>query len=1015
MRAPAFGPAQLGRRGPYAFKGTLLVLRKRNFEIGLSVQVTAEHESRPTTAILDTGAGPSVIREDFLPTDWQRYAEKAPKATHVCDASGQLLKARGLLEVTVHVGDKAMVFSFLVVRALSVPVILGMDFQKRYVAAIYPGVETVRWHDGTLTEALRVWEGQHQPAPDRRGKPYRAEPAALCLTKSVTIAPHSIQAVFGRCGTAGLCLIRERPVQLAEKGVRLHNALANVKARKDFRFYLTNISGRPVNLPKGYAVGVVEPYNGPVHAVPDEPCQALGEGAPPVATFGSGIAVGPEEARQANLGPAQGDGASHTADQPGPTDQDGPPIPRVAYELIPPELHGAVRDLMARYAGLWDGQLGRLDITPHRITLTPGARPIRSQPYRAGLYQRGLIAGEVAKQLKLGVIEPAQSEWSFPVVLVPKPDGSQRFCVDYRRLNDVTVKDAYPLSRMDDCIDFLGEATCFSTLDCNMGYWQIPVAIEDQDKTTFTCHEGTYKYVRLPFGLTNAPATFQRAIDMLLAGVKWKTVLVYLDDVIIFSKTAPEHLAHLEEVFSLLAKAGVSLKASKCFLFQDEVHYLGHIVGKGQVRVNEKNLVGLRQAQPPKTKKDLRSFLCMCNVYRRFVKDYAAVAKPLTALTSTKVADPLADFTAEQLQAFEALKWRLTHTTILALPRRKGQYTVDTDASAGQLGCFLLQEQPQGGLKPVGFWSRGLTSAEKNYSTTERECLAVVWALFLLRPYLLGNRFIVRTDHTARKWMLHMDGAHGRLAQWRLRLAEFDYVVETRAGSAHHAADTMSRLATTGANKTPIPEEIPCLLTLANFARGWVAPDPKTNKGFPPLTLDLLLRAQAADDRCLEIRREMDNNTRSRFGETPEGLLVRLSPLDRAVQIYVPEGLRQEVLTLEHVPAHAGHPGVNKMYTAMRRAYYWEAMVADVQNFVANCTACAKRKVGGRRRTAPLRLFPASEPLTDVCLDLLGPFPESATRNVYLLVMVDRFSKLTRVAPLPREAAETVASAFCDT
>lgn len=351
----------------------------------------------------------------------------------------------------------------------------------------------------------------------------------------------------------------------------------------------------------------------------------------------------------------------------------------------------------------------------------------------------------------------------------------------------------------------------------------------------------------------------------------------------------------------------------------------------------------------------------------------------------------------------------------MALTRRKGQYTVDTDASATQVGCVLLQEQPEGGLKPVGYWSRPLSQAEWNYSTTERECLAVVWALFLLRPYLLGTRFMVRTDHSALKWMLHMDGAHGRLSQWRLRLAEFDYIVETRAGAAHHAADTMSRLKTTGVDTKPIPEEIPCLLTLANLARGWVAPYPQTNKGFPPLTVERLIRAQSTDARCVEIRAEMDNNTHSRFGESPDGLLVRLSPLDKAVQVYEPEGLRQEVLTLEHNPAHAGHPGVNKMYTSLRRAYYWESMVADVYTFVANHNACAKGKVRGRRRTAPLRLFPASEPFTDVCLDLLGPFPVSASGNRFLLVIVDRFSKLTRVVPIPREDAETVASGFCDT
>ena len=166
----------------------------------------------------------------------------------------------------------------------------------------------------------------------------------------------------------------------------------------------------------------------------------------------------------------------------------------------------------------------------------------------------------------MGVMKPSQSEWSFPVVMVPKADGSPRFCAEYRRLNDMTVKDTYPLPRVDDCIDFLGEASVFSMLECDSGYWQISVAVEDQDKTTFTRHEGTYKYIRLPFCLTNAPATFQRAIDMILSVVKWKTCLVYWDDVIVFSRSVEEHITHLDEVFGLLSRARVSLKASKCFL-----------------------------------------------------------------------------------------------------------------------------------------------------------------------------------------------------------------------------------------------------------------------------------------------------------------------------------------------------------------------------------------------------------------------------------------------------------------
>jgi Reverse transcriptase (RNA-dependent DNA polymerase) len=230
--------------------------------------------------------------------------------------------------------------------------------------------------------------------------------------------------------------------------------------------------------------------------------------------------------------------------------------------------------------------------------------------------------------LKAGVIEPASSEWESPVVLVPKPDGALRFCVDYRKLNAVTTRDTYPLPRMDEYIDSLGDAQIFTTLDCNSGYWQIPVAPEDIEKSTCTSHEGTFQYNRMPFGLRNAPATFQRTVDIVLSGLRWKTCLVYLDDIIVFSNSPEEHARHLNEVLSLLYGAGLSLKLAKCAFFRDTFNYLGHVIRPGKLEVAAKNTDALKTAKPPATQTELRSFLGLCNVYRRLVPSFAKVASP---------------------------------------------------------------------------------------------------------------------------------------------------------------------------------------------------------------------------------------------------------------------------------------------------------------------------------------------------------------------------------------------------
>jgi len=308
--------------------------------------------------------------------------------------------------------------------------------------------------------------------------------------------------------------------------------------------------------------------------------------------------------------------------------------PHVHTSNVPVRLRPQVLSLLEQHRALWSGHLGSIKATQHRIELKPGSKPVGLNPYRMGPQTRELIQAQVDRMLKLEVIEPSQSEWASPVVLIPKPDGSPRFCIDCRQLNERTVRDSYPLPRMDDCLDSLGDAQFFSTFDCNAGYWKIPIAEEGNTKTAFTFHCGTYQCTRLPFGLCNAPATAQRAIDMILSGVKWQNVLVYFDDLIIFSADAESHLSHMDTVLTLHGRHGVTLKALKCHLFSNEVEYLGHVVRPGRLSVNEKNLKAIKKAAFLKTQTQLRSFLGMCNVYRRFTVDFAKTAKPLNDLNS---------------------------------------------------------------------------------------------------------------------------------------------------------------------------------------------------------------------------------------------------------------------------------------------------------------------------------------------------------------------------------------------
>ena len=272
--------------------------------------------------------------------------------------------------------------------------------------------------------------------------------------------------------------------------------------------------------------------------------------------------------------------------------------------------------------------------------------------------------------LEAGVIEPAQSEWESPVLLVPKPDGSMGFCVDYRKLNAVTVKDTYPLPRMDECLDSLGDTKVFSALDAISGYWQMPIPESDRAKTALSCHSGLYRFSKMPFGLTNAPATFQRAMDMLLSPFRWKSCLVYLDDIIIFSKSWEEHIVHVDETLSVLEKAGVKLKLRKCEIFVENIKYLGHVVRPGSLEIDAARIAALEQVKYPQTQTKLRSFLGLCNVYRRFVPHYAKIAHPLNQLLKKGQPVQLEGFDESCKKAFHKLKKAILAPPVLVLPKR---------------------------------------------------------------------------------------------------------------------------------------------------------------------------------------------------------------------------------------------------------------------------------------------------------------------------------------------------------
>ena len=394
--------------------------------------------------------------------------------------------------------------------------------------------------------------------------------------------------------------------------------------------------------------------------------------------------------------------------------------------------------------------------------------------------------------LKNKVIRPSTSPWSSPIIMVRKKDGSWRFCIDFRKLNSVTHKDAYPLPRIDETLESLAGSTIFSTLDLASGYWQVELEESDKEKTAFSTTEGHFEFNVMPFGLTNAPSSFQRLMACVLSGLTSEQCLIYIDDIIIFSATFSEHLVRLRRVFQRIQDAGLKLKASKCRFVQPKVCYLGNIMSADGVEPDPAKIQAVINYPVPTNVKELRQFLGLANYYRRFIQDYSRIASALFKLTQKTVHQSF-NWTEQGTVAFEELKKKLTTPPILTFPRFDREFLLATDASDSAIGAVLSQVHDNGTEKVIAYWSRQLSKAERNYSTIEREALAIVKAVKEFYPYLYGHEFVLQTDHQPLVHLNNLRDVGGRIARWSMFLQQFSFTVKHKAGRLNGNADGLSR------------------------------------------------------------------------------------------------------------------------------------------------------------------------------------------------------------------------------
>ena len=678
------------------------------------------------------------------------------------------------------------------------------------------------------------------------------------------------------------------------------------------------------------------------------------------------------------------------------------------------------------------GERGETDMVQMEVDTGdahPRRQPVRCMPFA--------VRQEVARQLKdmqqSGVIQPSSSPWASPVVMVKKKDGSHQFCVDYRPLNAVTKPDLFPLPRIDDLLDQLGQSHYFSTLDLALGYWQIRMHLDSVEKTAFITPQGLFEFRVMPFGFMNAPSVFQRLMSRVLMGLNPDEgpdfVAVYIDDVLVFLRTLSDHIQHLKLVIGRLQEVGLKLKLRKCHFIREEVEYLGHVITPGGQKPTPKLTVAVVEFPTPCNVREVRQFLGLSLYYRRFIPLFARIAKPLNELTRK---DAPFIWTAKCQAAFTTLREKLAQAPVLAYPCFEKPFILETDASGDGIGAVLSQQQDDGQIHPIAYASRALSPAESRYAITELETLAVVWAMSHFHSFLYGHSVTVYTDHSAVKAILDTPNPSGKHARWWTKVygrRVREVTIQYRPGKANANADALSRS----------PQELAPDVGLAEGEVQVTAVD-SGGQSVSEMNIDSLLRSdvvptsltsleeeQRRDPEMMEVIKFLEEGVLPEDQNRARKLALQeplFTIIDRVLyyldskqghqkQVVIPRHLRQRVMKETHRGPMSGHFSGPRLFNTLRRHWWWEGMFGDTRKFVRGCPECAVACGGGRVLRPELRPIPVTQPFQIVGVDVMD-LPTTALGNKHVLVFQDLFTKWPMVYPVPDQKAERIVRILVD-
>ncbi len=604
--------------------------------------------------------------------------------------------------------------------------------------------------------------------------------------------------------------------------------------------------------------------------------------------------------------------------------------------------------------------------------------------------------------LRYGIIRPSNSPWSSGAFVLPKKDGTWRFIVDYRELNKITVPDNYPLPNIQEILAYLGGSEWFSVFDLAKGFYQMAMAKEHIERTAFICHHGLFEFTRLPMGLRNSPASFQRCMDFVLRESRWKSNVRYMDDVVTYSREFKQHVKDIVDTLTKLKRACFTVHPRKIQLCRRKLKYLGYIISPGKCYPNPEKVVNIRRFPRPTCPADIAQFFGLLGYYRKFIPDFALYAKQIYALSGN---NPW-KWTEECENNFRYLKTALCYQVMLYLPDLNLIFIITCDASRKALGAILQQEK-DGVRYPIWFGSRTLRPVELKFSASELELAAALFGIELYRPYVECTHFIIETDHSAPQWLQKIKDPVGRLARWFMILQGYDFEVRHKPGNSAciRPADALSRVTFTEEEAELVlaimDEQIDRLIIVAEQDNDVFLSDIKKFVRIEALS-GLFPRDRIAAHA-------------SRAYLSDDGLLWRyVGPKEKLwedentyFRIWIPKSLTEKTISFFHDNVSSGHVGRNKTYQRLENRVFWNGMAKDVGAYIRKCEACSKAKPS-LYPPAPYSSYVPEGPWEVVSIDLAGPYCKSSKQSTVLFILLDVISKWVEIFPLRKAKAEAI-------